>query len=71
MVVLQMFRTNDPVADAEAYINELEDALALMPVCSECGEHIQNEHCFVINDEIICESCMNKNYRKYTMDLIG
>lgn len=64
-------RTDDSVADAEAYMKELEDALALLPECSECGEHIQDEHCFVINDEPICERCMNENYRKYTMDLMG
>lgn len=32
--------------------------LARRPVCSECGEHIQEESAFRINDELICESCM-------------
>lgn len=66
-----MFYTDDPVADAERYAAELEEALELLPVCSECGEHIQDEHCFVINDEPIHEKCMNDNYRKLTTDLMG
>lgn len=48
---------------------EQEAALHLLPVCSECGEHIQAETCFVVNDEIICEECMEQ-FRKYTDDLM-
>jgi len=52
------------------YDAEQEAAIELLPVCSECGEHIQDEFCFEINDEIICEECMN-NYRKFTTDFMG
>lgn len=48
---------------------EQEAELQLLPLCCECGEHIQAETCFQINDEIICEECM-ENYRKYTDDLM-
>lgn len=51
--------------------DELEDALGLLPVCSECDEPVQDDYCFVINDEIICESCLNDHYRKLTTDLMG
>lgn len=50
---------------------EQEAALAKLPVCDICGEHIQEEHCFQINDEIICEHCMVEYFRKDTADLIG
>lgn len=66
---LLRYYTNDPVADYERYSAEQEKILQEMPVCSECGEHIQDEYCFSINDEIICESCM-ENYRKFTLDLV-
>lgn len=66
-----MFYTDDPVADAERYAAELEEALELLPVCCECMQHIQEDTCFVINDEIICETCLNDNYRKFTTDLMG
>lgn len=66
-----MFYTDDPVADFHRHDAEKEDALALLPVCSECGKHIQDEHCFVINDEAICEHCMEENHRVPTTDLMG
>ena len=48
---------------------EQEERLGKMPVCCDCGEHIQAETCFDINETIICEECMEQ-YRKYTDDLI-
>jgi formylmethanofuran dehydrogenase subunit E len=48
---------------------EQEAALKLLPVCCECGEHIQAETLFEINDEIICEECMEQ-FRKYTEDFM-
>ena len=50
---------------------EKEDALALLPVCSCCDEYIQDEYCYQINGEIICEHCMVEYFRKDTEDLIG
>lgn len=38
--------------------------LARRPVCSECGEHIQEDYYYLINDEIICPDCMEDNYKK-------
>lgn len=49
---------------------EQEEALELLPECDMCGKRIQEEHCYQINDELICESCMD-DYRVCTMDLIG
>lgn len=47
---------------------EKEEALAKLPKCSECGEHIQDDYYYDINGYIICESCLNDNYRKSTED---
>lgn len=66
-----MLFTDDPVADAERYAAEQDKALECLPVCCECMQHIQNDYCFEINDEIICETCLNDNYRKFTTDLMG
>ena len=49
---------------------EQEAALELLPICDICEEHIQEEHCYQINDEIICEHCMVEYFRKDTVDLI-
>lgn len=45
---------------------EQEAALAKLPVCSECGEHIQTDECYEINDELICPECLENNHRKWT-----
>ena len=47
---------------------EQEKRLAELPECCECGERIQDEYCFEINDEYICEECLNDNHRKHTED---
>lgn len=65
-----MSNTPDNYSQWAAHDAEQEAALELLPVCCECGEHIQAETCFDINDSIICEECM-ENYRKYTTDLMG
>ena len=64
-----MLRTNDPYRDFEMYEAEKERWLRSQPVCSHCGEHIQDENCYVVNDEIICEDCMEKHFKKRTEDL--
>lgn len=61
--------TDDPIADFNRWDAEQNRKLERMPVCCECGEHIQDDTCFEINDEIICNSCMMQ-YRRFTSDLI-
>lgn len=60
--------TDNPVADFERYDRKQQSKLAMLPVCSECGEPIQDEYFYLINDENICEQCMKDNYRKCTED---
>lgn len=47
---------------------EQEKRLSKLPKCSECGEPIQEESCYFINGEYICESCMD-NYKVYVDEL--
>ena len=49
---------------------EQQAALKRLPVCSECGERIQDEYCYEVNDEYICEQCMEDNHQKRVEDLI-
>ena len=51
------------------YSRQQEEALERQPLCNICGEHIQDEQCYKINDEIICESCMD-DFRVYTDDIM-
>lgn len=58
--------TGDPIRDAEAWDAEQQAGLDRLPVCTYCGEPIQDDFCYEINDEIICEECLNEHYRHYT-----
>ncbi len=50
---------------------EQEKWLASLPICSECGEHIQDEYCYEINGELICPDCLKENHRKFTDDYVN
>lgn len=47
---------------------EQERQLQRLPECSECGEPIQEEECYMFNDELICIHCLEDNHRKNTDD---
>lgn len=53
----------------EQHEAEMERLLESRPVCSECGEYIQDEYFYEINGEYICEECLNENYRRWTDDV--
>lgn len=58
-----MYYTDDPLMDYSRYEADQERQLEQLPVCEDCGEHIQDETAFYINGEWICESCMD-SYRR-------
>ena len=53
----------DPLDHWLEHDRQREEELNKLPVCDSCGEHIQEEYCYVINDDYICESCMEENKR--------
>lgn len=65
-----MSRTDNPCADFDRWDAEQQRQLELLPVCCECGEPIQDDFCYQINDEVICEACIEQ-YKKFTADLMG
>lgn len=54
----------------EAHEAEQEKLLEKLPECEICGELIQDDFYYEINDAIICESCLNDHHRKRTEDFI-
>lgn len=62
--------SNDPIADFNRYDKEQQRELEKRPKCVLCGEHIQDDDCFVICNDIICEDCLNDNHRRSTEDFI-
>lgn len=47
----------------ERHDAEQERWLRKRPVCVECSEHIQEEHLFDIDGDLVCENCL-QNYAK-------
>lgn len=65
-----MFYSDDPVADFNRYDAKQQSELDKLPRCSECDHPIQDDFCFEVNDELICDECMFKNHRKSVDDFI-
>lgn len=63
-----MFFTDDPVADYARYDAERQKELDRLPRCCECGEPIQDEFAYYINDEWMHERCMDDNYKRPVPD---
>lgn len=59
-----MMWTDDPIADAERHIAEQEKQLDRLPRCSYCDEPIQDDFAYYINDEWICEKCMDMYFTR-------
>lgn len=62
--------TDDPVADYDRYDAEQARDMCKLPVCSDCGEPVQDDHYYLINDEVICPDCMEAGYRREIEDYI-
>ena len=58
--------SGDPLRDAEARDRDQQEGLDRLPVCACCGEPIQDDYYYEIGDEILCEECLNENYRHPT-----
>lgn len=54
-----MTYTDDPIKDYDRYSSEQEKSLENLPICSECEERIQDEMCYEINGEYLCENCID------------
>lgn len=62
--------TDDPIRDFYRHDAEQEAKLEKLPVCQSCGEPIQDEFLYCVNDEILCTNCMNYSFRVATEDFM-
>ena len=58
-----MFYSDNPLADFERHDAEQERQLEQLPICADCGEHIQGDHYYLIENYCICSDCLESNYR--------
>lgn len=54
----------------DRYEAERQRELDKLPKCEYCGEPITDEHLYDINGDVICEACLNDNFRKPVDDYI-
>lgn len=40
--------------------------LSRLPICSECGEPIQDEICYKFGFDLICPDCLYEGHRVFT-----
>lgn len=59
-----MMWADDPAADFDRYDSDQSEELENLPTCSCCEEPIQQETAVYINDEWICDGCIEEYYRK-------
>ena len=58
------YYSDDPVRDAERYMEDQDRRLERLPVCCECGEPVQDDTAYESNGECICVRCMEDNHLK-------
>lgn len=52
-------RTDNPIADAERWLDAQEDWLNNRPECGICGEHIQQDIAVFYDGDWICDECLD------------
>lgn len=62
------YYTDDPAADAERYMADLDKKLERRPVCDCCGEHIQDDFALHYNGVWLCESCVSSHEEYIEVD---
>ena len=53
----------DPTDAFERHDREQQRWLERRPKCDICGEHIQDEYCYMIGGETVCPECLENDYR--------
>lgn len=63
-----MFLSDDPLRDFDRWDAEQQELLKRIPVCDDCGYHVMDDYFYTVSDDVICESCLERNYRKEIED---
>ncbi len=59
MGLLVAFPSGDPIRDYNSYDFEKERQLLMRPKCTLCDKHIQDDYCYIIQGNCICDKCMS------------
>lgn len=67
---MSYIKLGDPLNDFDRIDREEAEWLESRPVCEICGHPIQDETLYLINDEFVCEKCLDHNFKKWTDDYV-
>lgn len=62
-----MIITCDPLYDFTNNEDRKYKWLKSRPICSQCGEHIQDEYGYRLGNDLYCEECVN-SWREWIED---
>ena len=67
---MSYFRHGDPLDDFDRLDRKQAEYEARLPVCEEkkCRKRIDEDFCYEVEGEILCEECMKRRYRRSTED---
>lgn len=65
-----MLYSDDPVADFHRSDRLQAKRLERLPVCERCTNPIQDEHLYLINDEFVCQECLDRDFKKDVEDYV-
>lgn len=60
----------DNYSQWEEHERQQEDWLEKRPRCGFCDERIQDDFCYEINGEYVCEDCLDTHFLKAVDDII-
>lgn len=64
-----MYRTDNPARDWDRHCERQERRLNRFPICCECGERIQDEEYYELDEgKCVCPACLEENHRHWTED---
>lgn len=61
---VRIYHSDDPDRDFDRYDEDYAKWLSELPVCQICGERIQDDSAFCINDEWFHRNCLEKEALK-------
>jgi formylmethanofuran dehydrogenase subunit E len=67
---MPILNSNDPADAYDIYCNKQQEEIDKLPKCEHCGEPIMIDHYYLINYDIICQSCLESDFMKWTDDYI-
>lgn len=64
------YYTDNAERDFDRWDMEQARREARLPVCERCGKRINEDDYYDVHGEILCESCMQKKFRRSTTDYV-